>query len=44
MVYRTIFKKDAKTMRTERGAKDDDSLRDLLSKEELAKVEEVESS
>lgn len=43
MVYRTIFNKDAKTIREERGAKDDDSLRDLLSKEELSKVEEVET-
>lgn len=43
MVYRTIFGKDAKSMRAERGASDDDKLRDLLSKEELAKVEEVET-
>lgn len=43
MVYRTIFNKDAKTMKMERGAKDDDSLWDLLSKEELAKIEEVET-
>lgn len=43
MVYRTIFHKDAKTMKEERGAKDDDSLRDMLSADELAKVEEVET-
>ena len=43
MVYRTIFHKDAKTMREERGAEDDDSLRDMLSVDELAKVEEVET-
>lgn len=43
MVYRTIFGKDAKSMRTERGASDDDKLRDMLSKEELEKVEEVET-
>lgn len=43
MVYRTIFKKDAKAMKKERGAKDEDSLRDLLSADELAKVEEVET-
>lgn len=43
MVYRTIFHKDAKTMKEERGAKDDDSLRDMLSTDELAKVEEVET-
>lgn len=43
MVYRTIFHKDAKAMREERGAKDDDSLRDMLSAEELARVEEVET-
>lgn len=30
-------------MRKERGAKDDDSLRDMLSSDELAKVEEVET-
>ena len=43
MVYRTIFHKDAKTLKEERGAKDDDSLRDMLSADELAKVEEVET-
>lgn len=43
MVYRTIFQKDAKTMKEERGAKDNDSLRDMLSADELAKVEEVET-
>lgn len=43
MVYRTIFHKDAKTMKEERGAKDDDSLRDMLSADELSKVEEVET-
>lgn len=43
MVYRMIFNKDAKAMRKERGAKDDDSLRDMLSSDELAKVEEVET-
>lgn len=43
MVYRTIFNKDAKTMKVERGAKDDDSLRDKLSASELEKVEEVET-
>lgn len=43
MVYRSVFHKDAKTMKEERGAKDDDSLRDLLSADELAKVEEVET-
>lgn len=43
MVYRTIFHKDAKAMKEERGAKDDDSLRDMLSADELAKVEEVET-
>lgn len=43
MVYRTIFGKDAKTMRMERKAKDDDTLRDMLSVDELAKVEEVET-
>lgn len=43
MVYRTIFNKDAKTMKAERGAKDDDSLRDKLSASELEKVEEVET-
>lgn len=43
MVYRTIFHKDAKTMKEERGAKDDESLRDMLSADELAKVEELET-
>lgn len=43
MVYRMIFNKDAKAMRKERGAKDDDSLRDMLLSDELAKVEEVET-
>lgn len=43
MVYRTIFHKDAKSMKEERGAKDDDSLRDMLSADELEKVEEVET-
>lgn len=43
MVYRTIFHKDSKTMKEERGAKDDDSLRDMLSADELTKVEEVET-
>ena len=43
MVYRMIFNKDTKAMRKERGAKDNDSLRDMLSADELAKVEEVET-
>lgn len=43
MVYRTIFHKDAKTMKEERGARDDDSLRDMLTSEELSKVEELET-
>lgn len=43
MVYRTVFHKDAKTMKEERGAKDNDSLRDMLSTDELEKVEEVET-
>ena len=43
MVYRTIFHKDAKAMKEERGAKDDDSLRDMLSADELARVKEVET-
>ncbi len=30
-----IFNKDAKAMRKERGAKDDDSLRDMLSSDEF---------
>lgn len=42
MVYRTLFGKDAKTMKIERGV-DDDLLRDTLSADELAKVEELET-
>lgn len=43
LVYRTIFHKDAKTMKEERGAKDTESLRDMLSTDELEKVEEIET-
>lgn len=43
MVYRTIFDKDAKTLKEDFGAKDDDSLRDMLSSDELEKVEELET-
>lgn len=43
MVYRTIFQKDAKALREERGVNDNDSLRDSLSVEELEKVEEMET-
>lgn len=43
MVYRAIFKKDAKTMKEERGASNDEALRDMLSVDELKMVEEVET-
>lgn len=43
MVYRTVFHKDAKTLKEERGVSDDDSLRDSFSKDEIMRVEEVET-
>lgn len=43
MVYRTVFQKDAKALREERGINDNDTLRDSFSGDELEKVEEVET-
>ncbi len=43
MLYRILFNKDAKTLRSERNVKDNDALRDSFSKDELALVEEGET-
>ena len=42
LVYRAVFGKNAKRLREEYGIGKNDDLRDLFSKEELAKVKSVE--